>query len=167
MQLKSPRSRSFLFRGLSIVISAGISITIIGCGEDGLGTRYPVTGKVTYKGQPVAEASISFRPTSGDQNSEKRGATGTVKDGYYSLSTLGGDDGAFPGEYEVSISARLPDMTKANATREKSGGSARQDDVAAAYKNAKSAIPRKYESPILKATVKAQNNSGVDFELTD
>ena len=57
-------------------------------------------------------------------------------------------------------------MTKAEENRKKVGGSARQDDVSAAYKNAKSAIPRKYEAPILKATVEAKSNS-ISFDLTD
>ena len=102
----------------------------------------------------------------GDANSESRGATGVVKDGSYSLSTIGGDDGAFPGKYEVSISARAPDMSKAEDNRQKTGGSARQDDVAAAYKNAKSTIPRKYEAPILSATVEAKSNT-INFDLKD
>jgi hypothetical protein len=152
---------------VGVIASAAMTVVLIGCGDDGLGKRYPVSGKVTYKGQAVADATISFRPAGAEPGSENRGATGVVKDGYYTLSTGGGDDGAFPGQYEVSIIARAPDMSKAEANRQKVGGSARQDDVAAAYKNAKSAIPRKYEAPILKATVKAQTNKGVDFDLTD
>jgi hypothetical protein len=157
--------RSFL-QAFGIFASACAVIVVIGCSDDGLGKRYPVSGKVTYKDQPVAEASIQFYPA-GAPGGEKRGATGVVKDGYYTLSTQGGDDGAFPGEYQVSISARMPDMSKAKANQEKTGGSYRQDDVAKAYASAKSAIPRKYESPdLLKATVKAESNK-FDFELKD
>jgi len=166
MQRISFDSRRFGVRVLGVLISAIGTLVIIGCSDDGLGKRFPVSGKVTYNGAPVADASISFRPVGGDQGADQRGASGTVKDGSYKLSTIGGDDGAFPGQYEVSISARTPDMTKAEENRQKTGGSARQDDVAAAYKNAKSAIPRKYEAPILKATVEAKSN-GINFELTD
>jgi hypothetical protein len=141
-------------------------LMVFGCGDDGLGKRYPVSGKVTYKNEPVAEASISF--VASGENAEKRGATGVVKDGYYTLSTLGGDDGAFPGDYKVAISGRTPDMSQAKANQEKTGGSYRQDDVAKAYKNAKSSIPRKYESPEagLKAKVEARSNT-IDFPLAD
>ena len=147
MIIASPISRRLLVRAVGVLISASFTVVFIGCGDDGLGKRYPVSGKVTYKGAPVEDASISFRPVGGDANSEQRGATGTVKDGYYKLSTIGGDDGAFAGDYEVSVSARAPDMTKAKENQQKTGGSMRQDDVAAAYKNAKSAIPLKYEAP--------------------
>jgi hypothetical protein len=166
MEVISSNVRRLLVRALCACSSAAIAVVIVGCSDDGLGKRYAVSGKVTYKGEPVADASISFRPVGGEPGSEQRGATGVVKDGRYSLSTIGGDDGAFPGKYDVSISARAPDMSKAEANRLKTGGSARQDDVAAAFKNAKSAIPRKYEAPILKATVEAKSN-GIDFDLKD
>ena len=60
------------------------------------------------------------------------------------------------------------DMSQAKANQEKTGGSFRQDDVAKAYKNAKSSIPRKYESPEagLKAKVEARSNT-INFPLTD
>jgi len=150
------------------MVATGLAVVlVIGCGDDGLGKRYPVYGKVTYKDQPVADASIQFFPVGGPSN-DRRGATGVVKDGSYTLSTQGGDDGAFPGEYQVSITARLPDMSKAKENQEKVGGSFRQDDVAKAYAKSKSAIPRKYESPDagLKATVKAESNK-FDFDLKD
>ncbi len=150
------------------VFSASLAMLLLtGCGDDGLGKRYPVSGNVTYKGEPVASASISFYPIVG-QGEEQRGASGVVKDGYYSLSTMGGDDGAFVGEYQVSISARAPDLSTAKANAQERGGSYRQDDVAKAYSKASSAIPRKYESPDagLKAKVEAKSNT-FNFDLTD
>ena len=139
MQVISSNSRRVLVRALGVFTSAAITIAIVGCSDDGLGKRYPVSGKVTYKGQPVAAASISFHPKAGGANPEARGASGFVKDGSYSLSTIGNDDGAFPGEYDVAITARIADLTKAEENRQKVGGSARQDDVSKAYKVAKSA----------------------------
>jgi hypothetical protein len=146
--------------------SALALLSVAGCGDDGLGKRYPVSGKVTYKGEPVANASISF--VASGENAEKRGATGVVKDGYYTLSTMGGDDGAFPGDYKVAITGREADLSQAKANADKVGGSFRQDDVAKAYKNAKSSIPKKYESPDvgLKAKVEAHSNT-FDFPLSD
>jgi len=149
--------------------SALALLSVVGCGDDGLGKRYPVSGKVTYKGQPLAVGSISFYPASGAAGSEARGATGSITDGYYTLSTIGGDDGAFAGDYVVAISARKPDMSQAKVNQEKTGGSYRQDDVAKAYATATSPIPKKYESTQesgLKRTVVAGSNT-IDFELTD
>jgi hypothetical protein len=143
-------------------------LVVIGCGDDGLGKRYPVSGKVTYKSEPVAIGTVTFFATSG-KDAETHGATGAIKDGYYSMSTIGGEDGVFPGDYQVSIAARKADMSQAKANQEKTGGSFRQDDVAKAYKNAESLIPKKYESTEksgLKAKVEAHSNT-INFDLTD
>lgn len=152
-------------RALAAVVASAM---LGGCGDDGLGTRYPVSGSVTYKGEPVASASITFYPA-GAPTGDQRGATGVVDGGWYTLSTAGGDDGAFPGDYVVSLTARNPDLTEAQSNIEGKGGSMRQDDVAKAFKNAKGAIPLKYESPEsggLTAKVEAKSNK-INFELQD
>ena len=44
---------------LALLAAVGSS----GCGDDtGLAKRYAVSGKVTYKGQPVEKGTISFMP---------------------------------------------------------------------------------------------------------
>jgi hypothetical protein len=141
---------------------------VIGCGDDGLGKRYPVSGKVTYKNQPLAIGTVTFFAIGG-KDAETRGATGAIKDGSYSMSTIGGEDGVFPGDYQVSIASRNVDMSQAKANQEKTGGSFRQDDVAKAYKNSESLIPKKYESTEksgLKAKVEARSNT-INFDLAD
>jgi hypothetical protein len=166
MRMNSLRLRCFPVRGLCIVISASLTIVIFGCGDDGLGKRYPVSGTVTYKGEPLEKGTINFYTTA---SGEARGASGSIVNGSYTLSTTGGDDGAFPGDYLVAISARAPDMSLAKANQAKVGGSMRQDDVAKAFKEASSPIPKKYESTDtsqLKATVTAGSNK-IDFPLTD
>jgi len=35
-------------------------LSVLGCSDDGLGKRYPVSGTVTYKGEPLKEGSIVF-----------------------------------------------------------------------------------------------------------
>ena len=117
---------------------------VMGCGDDGLGKRYPVYGTVTYKDRPARDGNrylLCHR-----QRCRDPCATGSIKDGSYSMSTIGGEDGAFPGDYQVSISSRNADMSEAKANQEKTGGSFRQDDVAKAYKAADSVIPKKYDS---------------------
>lgn len=152
---------------LAIALASGLALVSTGCGDDGLGKRYPVSGTITYKGEPVASAVISFYPAGGPTE-EQRGATGVVENGRYTLSTQGNDDGAFPGDYLVAIIARSADMTQAKRNAEKTGGMLSQSDVGAAYAKAKSSIPTKYESPDagLKAKVEPRRNT-FDFDLVD
>ncbi|AMV36814.1 hypothetical protein [Planctomyces sp. SH-PL62] len=156
------RATRFLFAPLAL------ALIVPGCSDDGLGDRYKVSGTVTYKDKPVSSGSIQFYPAGGG-GPDQRGATGVITDGSYTLSTQGNDDGAFPGDYVVAITARKPDMGEAKANAEKIGGLYRQEDVAKAYKKASSDIPTKYESPEsggLKAKVEAKSNT-IDFTLTD
>jgi hypothetical protein len=155
-------------QALGALVSACAVIAVLGCGDDGLGKRYPVSGTVKYKGTPLDVGTITFYPTSGP-NQEVRGASGAIKGGSYTLSTAGTDDGAFPGDYAVAISARAPDMSLAKANQEKVGGSMRQDDVAKAYAKASSAIPKRFENTAtskLTAKVEAHSNT-FDFDLKD
>jgi hypothetical protein len=168
MSYASLISRRVLIQAISTFSCALAFVVVIGCSDDSLGKRSPVSGTVTYKGAPLEVGTISFYATGG-KDAETHGATGPITNGSYTLSTIGGDDGAFPGDYVVAISARKPDMSKAKANQAKTGGSFRQDDVAEAYKNAPSAIPKKYESTDtsgLKATVTSGSNK-IDFPLTD
>ena len=66
MEVISSNARRVLVRALCVCSSAAIAVMIVGCGDDGLGKRYAVSGKVTYKGAPVADASIAFRPAGGE-----------------------------------------------------------------------------------------------------
>jgi hypothetical protein len=168
MQVSSSTPARLLVRALCMLTSGIVTIVIVGCGDDGLGSRYPVYGTVTYNGNPLEVGTVTFYAVGG-KDAETRGASGSITNGKYTLSTIGGDDGAFPGEYVVAIAARAPDMSLAKANQDRDGGSMRQDDVAKAYKTAKSAIPKKYESTTtsqLKATVTNGSNK-IDFPLTD
>lgn len=142
--------------------------TLIGCGDaSGLPRRYPVSGTVTYKGQPVAKGTITFSPV--DDKGDGRSASGVIQDGQYQLTTHDDNDGAIPGKYQVTIAARDVDQALVTKTSSKEGGSARQDDVAAANKAAKDLIPAKYNlgsTSGLERTVEAKSNS-FDFPLSD
>ena len=154
---------------LSWMLLSTTCFLIIGCGaDDGLTKRYAVTGKVTYKGQPVAKGSINFLP----DKPEGRGANGQIVDGAYSMTTQDPSDGAFPGSYSVVVDALEPDMAAVEAAAKKKGSTSvalPQDMVAKAYAKAKNAVPKKYSQPAtsgLKAEVKAGSNK-FDFDLTD
>lgn len=135
-----------------------------GCG-DGFGTRYQVYGTVTYKDQPVQEGNIVFEST---DLAKYPSAEGVIKDGKYTLTTHTDGDGAYPGDYKVRISARKADFSKAEANQQKTGGMARQDDIAKAYAKAEKLVPAKYElSETSGLTAKVTKSEAIDFKLTD
>jgi hypothetical protein len=140
---------------------------VLGCGDDtGLGKRYPVSGSVTYKGEPVKAGRITFIPASKENQRE---ASGTIQDGSYKLTTASPDDGALPGEYKVTVVSQQVDDTKVVETITKYGGGGRQQDIAKAQAKAKNLIPAKYQladTSDLKATV-AEHSNTLDFNLTD
>jgi hypothetical protein len=83
---------------------AGISLLVLalaGCGGSGFENPVPVTGRVIFRGDPVADAKVTFHATTEDG----RSASGkTDSSGNFSLTTFKTDDGAIPGDYAVSIS---------------------------------------------------------------
>jgi hypothetical protein len=146
-----------------------LAAALPGCTDDGLGKRYKVTGTVTYKGQPVEHGLICFVTP----DTAGRSCTGTISKGYYTLQTQEPGDGAFPGEYAVTVVSKSPDLESA-ATKAKAKGNTAAytppDFTAAAYKNAPNEVPAKYatvgsQNP-LKAKVEPKSNE-INFELTD
>jgi len=144
-------------------------LTLLGCGADeGIPTRYAVSGQVTYNGAAVPKGTISFFPE--DPNS-KYSATGTIVDGSYRLTTHTDGDGAVPGKYKVVIAAVEVDTSKLRSEVAAKGG--RVDGAIppelAAKAPKKDLIPRKYGSQAtsgLEATVEAKPNT-IGFTLTD
>jgi hypothetical protein len=77
-------------------------LVLAGCGGGGPNTAYPVSGRVTSHGQPVAQGTVTFVP----QGDGTRVATGEIRpDGYYALTTTDPSDGAMPGKYRVTITS--------------------------------------------------------------
>jgi major membrane immunogen (membrane-anchored lipoprotein) len=139
--------------------------------DDGFGKRYPVSGTVTYNGSPLEKGEISFVSEDLKNNI---GATGSIKNGSYTLSTGGKDDGAQVGKYKVTITSKEDFYAKAKADFAKESG--RQDPgfipqqfLRKAEAETKSLIPAGYGDPRttnLTAEVKAQSNP-IDFKLSD
>jgi hypothetical protein len=139
---------------LSVFVSSGCS-----SGSTVSGT-YPVTGKVTYKGQPVAGATITFV----GQGADARSATAlSGPDGSYSVRTVE-SEGAMPGTYKV-----LVDKTEGNVdTREISMEEAAKIANQPLPKMTKP-LPAKYNDAAqtpLSVTVKEEPNT-FDIELKD
>jgi hypothetical protein len=167
--------RARILKGSLALLVGPALICVLGCSDDGLGKRYPVSGTVTYQGKPVAKARINFVPKAAGGH----GAAGDVENGSFSLTTLSPGDGALPGEYKVSIDAREVDDQKLKAETDKVLAKKNKGEMkvmmpipelqAKAVKEAKSSIPTKYQSAEaskLDATVKEQSNS-FEFKLTD
>ena len=149
--------------GIAAVLSFASLLVVVGCGDDdGIGKRYKVTGKVTYKGAPLTKGSVNFYP---DDVAKGQPAVGVIQpDGSYTLNTRGADDGALAGKYKISISSNDVDESKVGAVK---GGSA--DQVAVAKAQGKSLIPIKYtgiDQSGLTAEV-SSSNTKFDFDLKD
>ena len=90
-------TRRFALQGtLYLVLLASVT----GCGGSDAPTTYPVTGRVTLDGSPVANAIVTFRADAASHYS-----VGTTDEqGNYTLSTFGTNDGALPGQNIVTVS---------------------------------------------------------------
>lgn len=81
-----------------------------GCGRSGV----PVTGKVTFKGQPVTGGSLIFSPVAASKEQQEPGkpAAGVIKaDGTFELATAHGG-GAQVGKHRVTFSPPAQEMTE-------------------------------------------------------
>jgi hypothetical protein len=163
-------------RFLALLAVCGVgALASCGGGEDSFGKRYYVSGTVTYNGSPLQKGKISFIP---DDPAKGVGASGSIEEGSYTLSTGGGGDGAQAGKYKVTIYAREDATEKAKAdfakiTKGKETGSMPGRFLAQAgaqaEAHAKSLIPTGYgdaRTTNLTAEVKEQSNT-INFTLSD
>lgn len=91
---------------LPVTVVAALVVGVTGCGKSGSEYQVaPVTGKVTFNGEPVPEGTVRFQPVSeaaGKAGITGKPATGSVgQDGTFTLSTYGEDDGAVIGKHRV------------------------------------------------------------------
>ncbi|MFM9197350.1 MAG: hypothetical protein ACKOWG_16745 [Planctomycetia bacterium] len=160
---KSLRRRaraSLLSTSLASLAIGALVAGLTGCSRSpSLPARVKVSGVVTYKGEPLADALIAFIPIGALDVTLNAGATGlTDEQGRYELSTFGNKDGAIPGEKQVRVlpAARAP--TKLT------------DDGDPAPSPKPPGFPEKYLDQTasgLKATVEAGQKNTFDFALTD
>jgi hypothetical protein len=137
-----------------ICLSCGLGLSLalmVGCG----GPKAPkreyadVSGKVTYKGQPLKSGTVTFQPASGIA------VIGDIQpDGSYSLKGVIGSNA-------VMISNRLPDPGPGSADPEK-----RKAAMAAVEKAKETTVPDRFGTPGSGLTyeVKAGANKA-DFDL--
>ncbi|MFQ3650964.1 MAG: hypothetical protein SNJ75_11575 [Gemmataceae bacterium] len=72
---------------------------ILGCGSSGY---YPVSGKATYKGEPMVGAQLFFHPVNDKSHQAIRPGAQVKDDGSYELMTMG-KRGAPAGEYRITV----------------------------------------------------------------
>ena len=73
----------------------------VGCSPSGrLAGLVPCEGTVTYKGEPLAEALVTFVPMGEGRTANAR----TDATGKFVTETLNPKDGIYPGDYRVSVS---------------------------------------------------------------
>lgn len=165
----------------TIVASIGVlcfSLGVLGCSgvPDDRPAVVPVTGKITYKGEPVTGAIVTFA----SEKSPRPATATTGSDGRFSLTTFNTGDGAVPGEHLVTITksepqaaasdpamADAPDLSKGLPTDYPTAGGTGEVELPG---GGKSQLPAKYadpKAPPLKATVNATGKNEITFDLTD
>jgi hypothetical protein len=151
------------------LLAAVSAITALGCSAKKVSPApvYPVTGIVTYKGQPVVGADITF-----SSDAENRSAFGrTDEKGKYRLTTFSANDGAVAGKHVVTIvkiepPAAAPILPNVESPEYVPPGLGEDTSPAPP----KSEFPEKYgkqQTSGLIAVVNADAPNDIDFNLTD
>ena len=108
--------------------------------------RFPLSGKVTYDGEPIDFGSISFLPVAGD-----RPSGGLIENGTYSVPE---PKGANAGKHRVEI-----------RWRKKTGKQKRDPDSGEMFDDRKEGLPKRYnDDSELTAEVSAKQTT-FDFDL--
>ena len=103
-----------MHKKLLALLCVGVMITIAGCGASNPPTT-PVTGTVTYDGEPLEGATVTLTPDAGSTGS--RSASGiSDASGNFIIKTVFTDganaDGALAGTYTVQVSKLEADERK-------------------------------------------------------
>lgn len=159
------------FNCATATLGLGVLLSMSGCGGSDL-ELIPVTGTVTYQGQPVAGATVVFQPESGPPS------TATTDDeGRFEMNTRG-RPGVALGNAIVVITALEPmDIEVAEGSGDAdiaaddpaAAESAMTPEVMEAMANRKSRIPEKYGHPRtsgLRVEITPDGETHFDFDLT-
>ncbi len=136
--------------------AAALAMLVAGCGKSS--DLAPVTGIVTYRGEPVTEGRVAFYPEKG------RPAIGVIQaDGSYTLTTFEENDGALIGEHRVTIKAtRISEAGEPQSFEEELAQLHAQDLEFTPTPTVEWIVPQEYASPQttpLRRTVAAGENT--------
>ena len=150
-----------------IGIGCLLAATMIGCG-DGRPATTPVSGVVTFEGQPVRDATVVMMTVAGG-----RPATGvTDEEGRFVLTTFDKDDGAMLGEHVVTVVKKEMQIKGTTRVTNQQGDASGRDDVSSPVIGYKTKIkwhlPEKYADPATSGlTIKVEPNmEPVQIELS-
>jgi hypothetical protein len=96
-----------------LAVFLALACSACGSGTDRL---YPVSGQVSYRGQPVAEALVVFHPLDGQPGPKPLAYTDAQ--GRFTLTTHQAADGARAGEYAVTVELRALTTRGEDQTRD-------------------------------------------------
>lgn len=85
-----------------LICSTMLSLCLMGCGGSELerpAKVYEVSGHVTWKGNPVTNADVTFFNIDANRSAFGR----TDNDGFYRLTTFASNDGAVEGRHTVTV----------------------------------------------------------------
>ncbi len=155
-----PSHKNAMSKNLAITFS--LLMTIAGCGSgSNVPPVYPVSGLVTFDGKPMAGGgSIAFIPLGGQTG---KTAGGTIdKEGRYTLSTHGEDDGSMAGEFRVVITQEV--VGEPESVPDGSGLTPKPvESVPAAERIGK--VYSDYDKSPLTANVEAKSFNEIDFAI--
>jgi hypothetical protein len=172
-------SMSVRLTGIVAKILLASCVLLAGCSGSGRPALAPVRGTVTYKGKPVAGATVVFLC-----EGAPRLAVGTTDEGgEYHLTTYEPDDGAMIGQHVVTVKKRNTGTETADTADGATGGALQGEALSKAIaksmressqqakkaEKAPSLIPAKYAylktSDLRKDVVDGENVINID--LTD
>lgn len=146
-------------------------VGLVGCGG-GAGAPpaavYPVTGKITFKGEPVSGADITFV-----NNDAGRSAFGrTDGNGEFQLTTFSANDGAVEGKAVVTVSKLVvqPPTTPEADIESEDYQPPELGQAATPAAPPTSGIPEKYADPMTSGLVAVVSKDGPNthnFELEE
>jgi hypothetical protein len=120
-----------------------------GCGSHGP-TATPVSGTVTYKGQPLTSGTVMFSPSEKGTGRVAKAEIGN--DGTFTASTLRPGDGVIPGSYAISVTSTIK------------GTEPIKRDLGTGI-GGKSAIPQRYADPKTSGLTETIGNSRKELTL--
>jgi hypothetical protein len=141
-----------------VLLAAGTAVALatIGCGkQNNHKPVFQVSGRVTFRGEPMTGAVIGFHPLNVSDLRAVHATSKADKDGHFSLTTYATGDGAPAGEYAVTIYWPGKRLKKVEPNEDEDE-ELPPDRLSRAYSDPKSAK--------LRGTVREQPNT-IDFNL--
>lgn len=149
--------------------AAGLVLLVLaGCGDSSDPNRpatAPVSGVLTRKGDPVADATVTFTAADGSRSAFGK----TDETGHFELTTFESGDGAVPGEYVVTVTKiETPAGSQGSGSME--DGTYQPPKPGAPAPAPKNLLPPKYAKPAtsgLKATVGPDGETDLPIQLAE